>query len=293
MALHPVISVYQRHRFELPASDSESFIYRSSGDEAFLQMTGTLKEPKFMLRVSTCSSLYMMAPLRTNALHNFVHRLAISIPTAPPTHRPATRTVGTMDGLMSDKSLTYRPAEVHSQASFLSKNKYRKIESMAKQAVGRKVDGLVVSSATMLELRAKLHKVSKRSLHDHEENHYQPKEAAAETDDNTFALLLEKHALNARLTKVDLRAVQYFVRMRMSPTPRKEDFMVHIRRKHTQSKNRSEAIGDKIKKVFCDRDPATLLALRSVAAVDEFIEAFEDDKETNLKCQQSLQILHV
>ncbi|KAG9071528.1 hypothetical protein KI688_005740 [Linnemannia hyalina] len=54
--------------------------------------------------------------------------------------------------ILSDRTLHYRPAEVHSQASSLRKNRNRKAEGTVKQAVGRKADGLIVSSSTMLEL---------------------------------------------------------------------------------------------------------------------------------------------
>ncbi|KAF9430019.1 hypothetical protein BGZ94_008616, partial [Podila epigama] len=99
--------------------------------------------------------------------------------------------------------------------------------------------------------------------------------------DKTFALLLETHTFHARPTKVSLWAVQYFVPMRLDPTPTKEDFMAHMRSKHPQIKKRSEVIWDQIMNVFYKRDPATLSALTSVAAVDEFIAAFEDDKEAD------------
>ncbi|KAF9165745.1 Cysteine protease atg4 [Actinomortierella ambigua] len=52
----------------------------------------------------------------------------------------------------SKVSLLYRLAEVHSQASTLRKNGHCKAEGIETQAVGQKVDGLIVSSSTMLEL---------------------------------------------------------------------------------------------------------------------------------------------
>ncbi|KAG0221574.1 hypothetical protein B0O80DRAFT_304954 [Mortierella sp. GBAus27b] len=54
--------------------------------------------------------------------------------------------------ILCEDTLTYRPAEVHSQASSLRKNKDRRTEGTTKQAVGRKVDGLIVSTRTLLEL---------------------------------------------------------------------------------------------------------------------------------------------
>ncbi|KAF9286851.1 hypothetical protein BGZ68_002510 [Mortierella alpina] len=65
--------------------------------------------------------------------------------------------VRTLWGFMStliqcDDTLIFRPAEVHSQASSLRKNKDRKAEGATRQAVGRKVDGLIVSASTLLEL---------------------------------------------------------------------------------------------------------------------------------------------
>ncbi|KAF9960795.1 hypothetical protein BGZ65_011708 [Modicella reniformis] len=54
--------------------------------------------------------------------------------------------------ILCDETLIFRPAEVHSQASSLRKNKDRKAEGTTKQAVGRKVDGLIVSTSTLLEL---------------------------------------------------------------------------------------------------------------------------------------------
>ncbi|CAO3566120.1 unnamed protein product [Mortierella alpina] len=51
-----------------------------------------------------------------------------------------------------DETLLFRPAEVHSQASSFRKNKDRRVEDSARQAVGRKVDGLIISATTLLEL---------------------------------------------------------------------------------------------------------------------------------------------
>ncbi|KAF9987369.1 hypothetical protein BGZ75_000679 [Mortierella antarctica] len=53
-----------------------------------------------------------------------------------------------------DETLLFRPAEVHSQASSLRKNKGRRVEDASRQAVGRKVDGLILSASTLLELCA-------------------------------------------------------------------------------------------------------------------------------------------
>ncbi|KAG9324691.1 hypothetical protein KVV02_001673 [Mortierella alpina] len=53
-----------------------------------------------------------------------------------------------------DETLLFRPAEVHSQASSLRKNKGRRMEDASRQAVGRKVDGLILSASTLLELCA-------------------------------------------------------------------------------------------------------------------------------------------
>jgi hypothetical protein len=53
---------------------------------------------------------------------------------------------------LQDKAFIFRTAEVHSHASFLRKNKDRKVEGTTRQAVGRKVDGLVISRSTLLEL---------------------------------------------------------------------------------------------------------------------------------------------
>ncbi|KAK3805757.1 MAG: hypothetical protein J3Q66DRAFT_407315 [Benniella sp.] len=52
--------------------------------------------------------------------------------------------------VLCDDSLKFKPAEVHSKASALRKNKERNPED--KQALGRKVDGIVASSVTLLEL---------------------------------------------------------------------------------------------------------------------------------------------
>ncbi|KAG0250408.1 hypothetical protein BGZ95_007210, partial [Linnemannia exigua] len=54
--------------------------------------------------------------------------------------------------ILCNETLNFRPAEVHSHASSLRKNKDRRAEGTTKQAVGRKVDGLVVSTSTLLEL---------------------------------------------------------------------------------------------------------------------------------------------
>ncbi|KAG0255590.1 hypothetical protein DFQ27_006181 [Actinomortierella ambigua] len=53
---------------------------------------------------------------------------------------------------LQDKNFSFRTAEAHSYASFLRKNKGRKPEESARQAVGRKVDGLVISRSAALEL---------------------------------------------------------------------------------------------------------------------------------------------
>ncbi|KAF9165747.1 hypothetical protein DFQ26_009429 [Actinomortierella ambigua] len=53
---------------------------------------------------------------------------------------------------LSESSLYYRSGEVHSQASALRKHCHRKAEGTEEQAVGRKVDGLILASSTMLEL---------------------------------------------------------------------------------------------------------------------------------------------
>ncbi|KAG0231742.1 hypothetical protein B0O80DRAFT_532385 [Mortierella sp. GBAus27b] len=53
---------------------------------------------------------------------------------------------------LCDDTLKFRPAEVHSHASSLRKNKDRESEDTAKQAAGRKVDGLISSNSTLLEL---------------------------------------------------------------------------------------------------------------------------------------------
>ncbi|KAF9586046.1 hypothetical protein BGW38_010177 [Lunasporangiospora selenospora] len=54
--------------------------------------------------------------------------------------------------VLCDEMLSFRPAEAHSQASALRKNRDRRLEGSAKQAVGREVDGLVVANKTLLEL---------------------------------------------------------------------------------------------------------------------------------------------
>ncbi|KAF9944900.1 hypothetical protein BGZ72_001855 [Mortierella alpina] len=51
-----------------------------------------------------------------------------------------------------DETLIFRSAEVHSQASSFRKNKDRRAEGTTRQAVGRKVDGLLLSASTLLEL---------------------------------------------------------------------------------------------------------------------------------------------
>ncbi|KAF9568601.1 hypothetical protein EC968_002903 [Mortierella alpina] len=60
---------------------------------------------------------------------------------------------GFIDALiLCDETLLFRPAEVHSQASSFRKNKDRAVEDASRQAVGRKVDGLILSASTLLEL---------------------------------------------------------------------------------------------------------------------------------------------
>ncbi|KAF9167749.1 hypothetical protein DFQ26_003333 [Actinomortierella ambigua] len=53
---------------------------------------------------------------------------------------------------LQDKNFSFRTGEAHSYASFLRKNKGRKPEESVRQAVGRKVDGLVISRSAALEL---------------------------------------------------------------------------------------------------------------------------------------------
>ncbi|KAG0265736.1 hypothetical protein DFQ27_000387 [Actinomortierella ambigua] len=53
---------------------------------------------------------------------------------------------------LGERSPLYRPGEVHSQSSALRKNGHRKAEGTETQAVGQTVDGLIVSSSTILEL---------------------------------------------------------------------------------------------------------------------------------------------
>ncbi|KAG0225737.1 hypothetical protein BGW41_004576 [Actinomortierella wolfii] len=58
--------------------------------------------------------------------------------------------IGTL--ILCDNALNFRPGEVHSQASSLRKNLHRGPESPNKQAVGRKVDGLIVTSVSLAEI---------------------------------------------------------------------------------------------------------------------------------------------
>lgn len=54
--------------------------------------------------------------------------------------------------IQCDDALKFKPAEVYSKASAIRKNKDRRPEDSTKQALGRKVDGVVASTSTLLEL---------------------------------------------------------------------------------------------------------------------------------------------
>ena len=64
--------------------------------DLFFKLSGASESPQHLLRISVSLSLYLMAPQRSGAFHNLVHRLARPLPPpgpAPPA--PAVQTANT------------------------------------------------------------------------------------------------------------------------------------------------------------------------------------------------------